>query len=270
VRGSIVTLLVGATLVACGGKTSGSPARPSTDAGAAITDAAVGNDATTGADADGDAGSPQGPEDAGADAPQCSSPHTACAGTCVDLRSDENNCGACGATCNGGLVCKQGMCALECANGTTLCGGGTCVDTQTDSQNCGACDRPCASGQVCSQGACVSGCTSGEMCNGTCVNTQQDPNNCGACGVVCPCKPTPGCHGGACTCSCAAGLVECVSNDGGPGECADVQTSTFDCGQCGNVCPAGEMCAGGHCGCWCVGGTACVDGGCPALDASAD
>jgi len=40
---------------------------------------------------------------------------------CVDLSSDNNNCGSCGRICSGGTTCQGGSCA--CPSGQTDCGG---------------------------------------------------------------------------------------------------------------------------------------------------
>jgi hypothetical protein len=94
---------------------------------------------------------------------QCLSPNTECVhgdaggdggrGTtqCVDLQSDLNNCGLCGAACSNGAVCANGGCG--CPTWTTNCSG-TCSDLQTDSNNCNSCGTECANGFVCTGGAC--------------------------------------------------------------------------------------------------------------------
>jgi len=50
-----------------------------------------------------------------------------CNGACVDLNSDQNNCGACGNVCPAGQECVDGACkSPRCASGTTDCGGVWC------------------------------------------------------------------------------------------------------------------------------------------------
>src|SRR5512147_395166 len=44
----------------------------------------------------------------------CSGSSTLCGDTCVNTRSDNANCGACGAACAPGQVCSAGQCALTC------------------------------------------------------------------------------------------------------------------------------------------------------------
>jgi Stigma-specific protein, Stig1 len=85
-------------------------------------------------------------------------------------------------------------------------------------------------------------------CNGVCLDLQNDVNNCGTCGHVCPAgQPgfVPGCAGGNCLFmreqACGSGLAFC--ND----VCVDTQTDPANCGFCGNVCGAGEVCFAGVC-----------------------
>ncbi|MHB1844463.1 MAG: tail fiber domain-containing protein [Deltaproteobacteria bacterium] len=63
--------------------------------------------------------------------------------------------------------------------------------------------------------------------------------------------------------SCASGLTCCGST------CRDLTTDSSDCGRCGNVCPAGDICQGGACepspcqsGKTCPAGSACCGGQC--------
>ncbi len=85
-------------------------------------------------------------------------------------------------------------------------------------------------------------------CTGICVDLQTDVDNCGTCGNVCP-EGQPGfvrgCAAGTCFFmrerACAEGLSSCN------GVCVDRQTDPANCGACGNVCAAGEICFGGLC-----------------------
>jgi hypothetical protein len=200
-----------------------------------------------------------------------------CGATCVDLAHDPLNCGACGAICPPGKLCRNGYC------------GGTCAQC------------PWASGYYCDQGdfhACVSpSCnpslegqpcatangTAGMCCGGSCVDGF-DPNNCGQCGVSCAtgiCQfscnvvgcvvgcsggvPAPDCFqscgvgtacaGGACvgsSCSPVQEFEPCLAEDGGLGvccgySCAQVESDAANCGACGLACPAGMSCLNGYC-----------------------
>jgi hypothetical protein len=70
-------------------------------------------------------------------------PLTFCAaGSCVDLRTDIDNCGACGKVCprtSGGIVCEAGV----------------CHDINNDADFCGFGHVTCPAGQICHFGDCV-------------------------------------------------------------------------------------------------------------------
>ncbi len=75
-----------------------------------------------------------------------------CSGKCVDVATDQNNCGACGKTCEPGAVCDNGSCG--CPDGEMTCEG-ACVDIKTDVNNCGGCGMTCGgTGSLCTGGAC--------------------------------------------------------------------------------------------------------------------
>jgi hypothetical protein len=93
-----------------------------------------------------------------------------CDGACRDLSTDRNNCGACGAVCDG--ACIDGWCAdggddvtpgaggasvggaaLVCDPDQQACAG-QCVDPMTNPQHCGGCGVVCASG-LCQDGSCL-------------------------------------------------------------------------------------------------------------------
>jgi hypothetical protein len=141
-----------------------------------------------------------------------------CAGACLDIQNDPQNCGGCNQPCTPGLqTCEGGKCVCIgggepcaggcCGAGQTCCGT-TCVDLQTDSQNCRGCGNACVSGEGC--------------CNGACTPLDTT-SNCGRCGNAC-----------------ATGQACCN------GVCTDL-TTTSNCGQCGNACTAGQGCCNGSC-----------------------
>jgi hypothetical protein len=79
----------------------------------------------------------------------------------VDIATDVNNCGACGAKCNGAngkAKCVAGACAVESCNaGFDNCdkvdSNGCETELATSGQHCGRCAHACAGGQ-CSAGVC--------------------------------------------------------------------------------------------------------------------
>lgn len=103
--------------------------------------------------------------------------------SCVNLQSDNSNCGTCNRACPSGQSCVTGSCTVVCSVGQTNCGS-ACVDTQTSNSNCGACGTTCSGGTSCLAGRCS--CPTGQtLCSAACVNTQTSNSHCGACGVAC-------------------------------------------------------------------------------------
>jgi Stigma-specific protein, Stig1 len=168
----------------------------------------------------------------------CPTGQNVCNGVCLDLATNNGNCGTCGRACGAGTTCVGGSCA--CTGGQTLCAG-ACADTATSESHCGACGRTCTTGQVCTGGTCV--CTTGlTACSGGCADTTSDPNHCGACGV--PCTRGTVCAGGTCVRGgCPTGTTLCG------GSCVDTRSSALHCGGCNQPCPSGQTCTSGACGC---------------------
>lgn len=189
--------------------------------------------------------------------PGCAMGQACCGDTCVDAKTDKNNCGACGNTCAESATCRAGVCA--CPNPSDKACDGACVKPQTDENNCGACGNVCAEGATCTAGKCA--CTvPGEVaCNGVCVALNTE-DNCAACGNSCeaPTKCTDPTGDLPLGCYCAnTNLVPC------DGACVALGTTT-NCGSCGDACstPA-TTCKGsaGNFSCQCptAGQTACGD-----------
>jgi hypothetical protein len=83
---------------------------------------------------------------------------TLCGHACVDLQTDDANCGACGHACGPGGGCVAGVCApAECPGGFQVCGG-VCVDVRNDRAHCGDCNVACSGFSGCGQGQCVPAC----------------------------------------------------------------------------------------------------------------
>jgi hypothetical protein len=222
---------------------------------------------------------------------------TLCAESCVDLQNDAHDCSACGTSCAPGQTCSAGVCvgsttcdtdsqcaagercvagacqARDCA-GDTLCGS-TCVNLATDSANCGTCGTACPYTETCAGGACSTGhaCTIDEQCPsghgcwmGSCI-----------CWTNAECAPGLTCHTGVCLllqhCSldadcapshsyaCLSGVclpTSCTAFCGST--CIDLEYDATNCGACGVVCAAGEVCTFGLCqaGAACAGDVDCT------------
>lgn len=180
---------------------------------------------------------------------------TVCGDSCVDVNSNNNNCGSCGHACPSGEVCDNGLCEWDCSSDKTSCASG-CADLQTDENNCGACGDACAAGETCTDGACVvtgPTCASGETnCSGTCVDTQTDNNNCSTCGNACASGFI--CEAGLCKEITIAPITIpiptfCFTPYGMcSGVCVNLDTDPDNCGTCGKKCSwFFPMCCGGRC-----------------------
>jgi len=78
-----------------------------------------------------------------------------CNGSCVNTRTDPNNCGDCGIPCTGGTACSAGKCMETCQAPLTKCSG-RCIDIATDNTHCGGCPgTTCTGGAVCVNGSCA-------------------------------------------------------------------------------------------------------------------
>ena len=138
---------------------------------------------------------------------RCPSGKTRCGGSCVNLKTDPRNCGACFKDCDDDEVCSNGECGDDCTRGLTLCNG-VCIDTDTNDANCGRCGRACVAGQTCVGGDCEQECPAGQtLCDEECIDTKTDPENCGACGRECESGAV--CFNGVCGCTVCDDDDEC-------------------------------------------------------------
>jgi hypothetical protein len=209
----------------------------------------------------------------------CSGGKTLCTNGCIDTRTDEANCGACGNVCNeprpafpqdwhAKYGCVDGACYVPiCRPGWFDCngdfldpGGDGCeINGDEDTANCGGCGLACGVGEVCDYGRCKCACGTG--CS---FPLEADVDNCGACGFRCPGARSPLpqmsepfvdishggpiCDRGLCDYRCSEGWADC---DG------DIQngceTRLLDdprhCGTCGVRCDGveGQACVEGVC-----------------------
>ncbi len=147
----------------------------------------------------------------------CPTGETCCSATCVDLQTDNDNCGACGTACEGqSPTCVAGQC--QCA--TIICSGTGCCPSKTD-----VCDQ---NDECCAPKTCA------DYPSGTC-GPQDD--GCGG-KTECPCCPgTP--------CDCPAGRTICDDITGPKVYCPD--------SDCGCVAHAGD----GHSICYSSAGGEC-------------
>src|SRR5580692_2129537 len=165
--------------------------------------------------------------------PTCTSGQLECSGTCINVQTDSQNCGACGKTCGSGSSCQSGACT--CTSGFVSCGG-SCV--ASNAQHCGSSCSACTGTDVCdSDGTCSSTCSSGSKCSDGACSSNTNSADCGTCGNACTGGST--CVNGSCSCGTSSQMV-CN------GSCVDITTTT-NCGSCGNKCGTGQSCSNGNC-----------------------
>lgn len=189
--------------------------------------------------------------------PGCVAPLGRCGGRCVDPRTDNDNCGACGVRCLSFQPCRQGRCVCPCAAGTYCCTdpctrASLCVDIATASDHCGACFHRCAAGEVCVLGVCTRSTVDAGRPD---VPAPDVPASADACPSVTE-PPSPGgvCDGrGRIACQQwamnaardALAVATCVSATPGCARadaCSDLgDPSTCRCGS-GPACPSGMAC----------------------------
>jgi hypothetical protein len=92
------------------------------------------------------------PDDGASPDGSCPDGFTACAGECVELATDLDHCGGCGAACGVHGDCAEGICT--CEPGFGLCPDG-CVNSDIDRANCGGCGVACDEGETCRRGECA-------------------------------------------------------------------------------------------------------------------
>jgi hypothetical protein len=194
---------------------------------------------------------------------ECRDGHTRCgsAGSCIDLQSDERNCGSCGASCGNGEMCIAGECSDDFDGSVPGDGGmdGQVGDGQVGDGQVG--DGQVGDGQL----------GDGQQGDGQLGDGQLDgqPNEGGAGdGEVGwgDADLPPVCMGPGSPedCVCELGELNCDFT------CVNGNVDVDNCGECGNECnamppPNGQwFCINGSCqlGCdppYVVCGTICVD-----------
>ncbi len=184
------------------------------------------------------------------------SSYTYCGVKCVDLLSDQINCGRCGKVCSF-QRCINGECG--CAATDIICPpNDACFDPMTDEGNCGECGRKCGDYEDCEQGECVQRCENhgAKDCGGPCFNVTNSSapgliEHCGDCGQPGPTDKFE-CKSGQCVCRAAAVLatvMHCVEQSSQAHLCVDTATDPRFCGSCDVACEGGKSCLNGKCEC---------------------
>lgn len=161
----------------------------------------------------------------------CGSGLVRCGDNCVNVRVDDNNCGACGRSCelNHAVAhCVGGECTISsCASGFSSCdsnsANGCESNTASDRTHCGSCMTACAEGASCVLGSCS--CAAGSVvCSGRCTDVTTSAANCGACGHACLSSQI--CDRGTCTSevTCASDFLDTVA------DCEYIPISSLSCG----------------------------------------
>ncbi len=183
-----------------------------------------------------------------------------CGKVCVDVQSDPQHCGDCGAACGAGKACTAGKCTLNCGSTLATCAD-QCIDLQNDPAHCGACDKACPAAMgadpLCLAGQCSTACQPGladcdaMAMNGCEVDLSKDPKHCAKCDTACPsvAHGTPGCAKGKCGIgSCDPGYDDC-NKDPSDGCEINLNKDPKNCSKCAMGCNQAtmEQCQNGTC-----------------------
>lgn len=175
---------------------------------------------------------------------ECAAPLVRCGRYCVDLQSDQLNCGVCGNVCN--VACTAGVCTFadagtagdagprdagrrDAGRDTGIDDAGTDVGTDAAIVDAGS-----DAGDVDGGGP---RCDLGELlCGGSCEDGR-DGDHCGDCATTC--SGTDVCLAGACATDCGS-LLACGTR------CVDPMLDGHHCGDCATDCGS-DVCVGGAC-----------------------
>jgi hypothetical protein len=193
---------------------------------------------------------------------------TRCGEGCVDLLTDPDHCGGCGAICASG----------ECINGACSCAGPTFGCAAPDECCSGTCCEGvcCGAGEACGKGRCNPAacpeCQEPQVCgvlyhdktSGCCLRDGDFlPGGCTPENAAAHCCAAYDSTGIGVKCAVIGGEPICWSRPGCPNDltqcdtsCVDLNVDANNCGACGIACESGQ-CVDGTCG-GCVGvGGAC-------------
>lgn len=178
---------------------------------------------------------------------RCKSPKRTCGGKCRAVRTDANNCGACGNRCPDGQTCQDGGC-----QGPTQpqeCQPGACCE---DNQTCNG-DGRCRDGVCQPKPTCHPNGETFPATDGTPCCSENFATNAGTTGVEVTCLPGElgnrclgdgDCRSGHCI---GYQCVGCSANEAVcGGRCVRIDSQS-NCGVCGNACTRGAFCQGGTC-----------------------
>ena len=185
---------------------------------------------------------------AGACALTCQAGLTDCSGTCVDLQTDNANCGDVRQGVPGGRRLLGGRVRRHVPGGPHRLRRDLRQHCRPTTPTAAPAAPPARAGDVCSGGACALTCQAGLTdCSGDVRRT---------------CRPTTTTAAPAARCArrarsarrararsrCQAGLTDCG------GVCVNLRPTTQNCGACGDGCPAGDVCSAGTCALTCQAG----------------
>ncbi len=153
--------------------------------------------------------------------PSCSGALECCSGVCVDTANNVENCGSCGAPCEGGdraaRICANSTCDLRCDPGFEDCNSGSGCETDLGTvANCGGCGVQCP--VVCRADAtgttfmCADSCLLGQTnCSGSCADTTISVSHCGQCNRACVPRANAqaSCLASNCSYTCNSPNIDC-------------------------------------------------------------
>ncbi|HWZ89664.1 MAG TPA: hypothetical protein VNW92_12460 [Polyangiaceae bacterium] len=195
-----------------------------------------------------------------------------------NLKSDNNNCNACGTVCqapHGTNTCTSGLCVPSCGTAFGDCDGNVKTGCEAvfanDPNNCGACATVCQqtnASNVCSGGFCSPTCSQtyfkscdGNNNNGCEIDDRSSKANCGGCNLPCVDNQTSSnnCSGSACAPVCLTNHANCDGN-GYNGCETPTGSDPNNCGGCNVQCKtqnaSATSCGSGTCSPTCNNGFA--------------